>query len=193
MSQYIFYKIVCEDCPEYVYIGSTKSFRHRKYKHKQSCNNINDKSHNLKLYNKIRENGGWDKWSINIIDEGNDLSLTDARIKEEELRVKYNGNLNTIKAYRSEEDCKEYYKEHNKEYCEKNKEKLKEYRENNKQKIKEYYKQYNENNREKRQEYHKNNKQKIKEYRENNKEKIKEYYKQYYRKKKEEALQTTTN
>jgi hypothetical protein len=109
MSQYIFYKIACEDCPEYVYIGSTKSFRSRKYQHKSSCNNTNNKSYNLKLYNKIRENGGWDNWSMNVIDEGNDLTFTQSRIKEEDLRIKYNGNLNSNKAFKK-------YEEHKKEY-----------------------------------------------------------------------------
>jgi len=146
MSQYIFYKIVCEDCPEYIYIGSTKSFRHRKNQHKSKCNNINQKSYNLKLYNKIRENGGWDNWSMVIIDEGNDLTLTDARIKEEELRVKYNGNLNMQKSYSSDEDKKEYKKE----YYINNKiarEKYNEYyqrkkTEKNREKAREYYKEY---------------------------------------------------
>lgn len=99
MSHYIFYKIVCEDCPDYIYIGSTKSFRSRKNQHKNSCNNIDNKKNNLKIYNKIRENGGWDNWNMIIIDEGNDLTFTQARIKEEELRVKYNANLNSQKAY----------------------------------------------------------------------------------------------
>jgi len=53
MSHYIFYKIVCEDCPDYIYIGSSKSYRSRKYQHKCSCNNENDTNHNLKIYQKI--------------------------------------------------------------------------------------------------------------------------------------------
>ncbi len=189
MSHYIFYKIVCEDCPDYIYIGSTKSFRSRKYQHKTNCNNINNKLHNLKLYNKIRENGGWDKWNMIIIDEEDDLTFTQARIKEEELRLKYNGNLNSNKAYISQEEQKECFKEYIKKYRENNKDIIKEkkreydlkYREKNKEKIKEY----NEKNKEK-------IKEKIKEYNEKNKEKIKEkmreYAKQYYQKKKAEAL-----
>jgi len=168
MSQYIFYKIVCEDCPDYIYIGSTKAFRRRKNQHKSICNNLNDKSHNKKLYNKIREFGGWENWSMVIIDEGNYLTLTDARIKEEELRVKYNGNLNMIKAYITEEDKIKNKNELNKKYLEKRREYNKEYRKNNKEKIKEYNKEY------------------TKEYRENNKEKIKERNREYRERKKEE-------
>ena len=173
MSSYIFYKITCEDCPDYIYIGLTKSFRSRKYQHKSNTNKKNNK-----LYNKIRENGGWDNWSMNIIDEGNDLTFLQARIKEEELRIKYNGNLNSNKAYTTEEDNKEKAKE----YYENNKEKRREYLENNK----EYYK-------EKRKEYYKekkreHNKEYYKEYYQNNKEKIKEQKREYYKKKKEEKI-----
>ena len=189
MSHYIFYKIVCEDCPDYIYIGSTKSFRSRKYQHKTCCNNINNKIHNLKIYQKIRENGGWDNWKMIIIDEADDLTFTQARIKEEELRLKYNGNLNSQKAYTTEEDKKESFREYTKKYRENNKDILKE-------KKREYDLEYRENNKEKKgeydKEYYKKNKEKIKEYNEKNKEKIKEYYreysKQYYQKKKAEKL-----
>jgi predicted GIY-YIG superfamily endonuclease len=34
MSYYI-YKICCDDCPDFVYVGSTKAFRQRKAQHKQ--------------------------------------------------------------------------------------------------------------------------------------------------------------
>ena len=123
MSHYIFYKIVCEDCPDYIYIGSTKSLRSRKYQHKNCCNNENNRYHNFKIYQKIRENGGWDNWNMIIIDEGNDLTFTQARIKEEELRLKHNANLNMRKAFITEEETKEREKEYNKEYRENNKEK----------------------------------------------------------------------
>ena len=214
MSHYIFYKIVCEDCPDYIYIGSTKSFRSRKYQHKSNCININQKSYNLKLYEKIRENGGWNNWNMIIIDEEDDLTFTQARIKEEELRLKYNGNLNLYKAYTTEEEAKERNKKIMKNYYENNKEKLtqykKEYIEKNKEQVKEYKKKYNENNKEKyreykklyyqknkeeiteyKKEYYENNKEalaeKKKEYREVNKEKLREYNKEYYKNNKEKA------
>jgi len=169
MSHYIFYKIVCEDCPDYIYIGSTKSYRSRKNQHKTACNNINSKIHNLNLYQKIREYGGWDNWNMIRIDEANELTFTQARIKEEELRLKYNGNLNSRKAYITEEEAKER-KEYQKEYYQNNKEKKREYHQNNKEDILE-----------KKREYYLNNKEKIQEYK-------KEYHKQRYLKKKEEAL-----
>jgi hypothetical protein len=59
--------------------------------------NDNSKKYNRKLYQTIRENGGWDNWRMVIIEECGEISLTQARIKEEEHRVKLNANLNTHK------------------------------------------------------------------------------------------------
>ena len=67
MSYYI-YKICCDDCPDYVYVGSTKAFRQRKNHHKQDCYNENCSRYNRKLYNTIREmDRDWETNLINII------------------------------------------------------------------------------------------------------------------------------
>ena len=147
INDYYFYKITCDDCPDYVYIGSTCNPIRRKCSHKFRCNHINDKNYNNRLYQTIRQNGGWEKWNMVIIDKEEQLTLTDARIKEEALRKEYNGNLNMKKAYKKEEEFKEYYKE----YYQNNKEMMKDYREKNKEilkeKNKEKIKEYYENNR----------------------------------------------
>lgn len=105
MSYYI-YKICCDDCPDYVYVGSTKAFRQRKSCHKKDYN----RGDTTKLYTIIRENGGWDNWRMIILEDIGEVSLTEARIKEEEHRVKLNANLNSYKCHR---DKKEYDKEYN--------------------------------------------------------------------------------
>jgi hypothetical protein len=74
MSYYI-YKICCDDCSDFVYVGSTKAFRQRKNKHKNDCTNENSSNFNLKLYNTIRENGGWDNWRMVIVEELGEVSL----------------------------------------------------------------------------------------------------------------------
>jgi hypothetical protein len=146
---YCIYKIVCDDLPEYIYVGSTKVFRSRKCKHKHNCNNGNTE----KLYTTIRENGGWDNWRMVIIEECGEISFTEARIREEENRMKLKANLNMKKCHRTEEELKEYKKEYKKEYHEANKEELKEYKkewyETNKEKIIEHNKDYHETNKEK--------------------------------------------
>jgi hypothetical protein len=151
MSYYI-YKICCDDCPDFVYVGSTKSFRHRKNQHKTDCYNENSFKYNRKLYTTIRENGGWDNWRMVIIEECGEITFTQARIKEEEHRVKLNGNLNERKCHITKEEKKErdnlyskerrndnleFFRNRDKEYYENNKDKNKEYREKNKEIIEE--------------------------------------------------------
>jgi len=152
MSYYI-YKICCDDCPEFVYVGSTKAFRERKKQHKTTCNNENNKNYNTKLYTTIRENGGWDNFRMVLIEECGEISFTQARIREEEWRVKLNGNLNMKKCHITEEERKEYEKELNKKYRENNadkmKQKNKEFREENPDKIKKYNNKYYSQNKDK--------------------------------------------
>jgi hypothetical protein len=136
MSYYI-YKICCDDCPDFVYVGSTKVFRQRKNQHKKCYNNGDTQ----KLYTTIRENGGWDNWRMVILEDLGEVSLTQSRIKEEEHRVKLNGNLNMRKCHQTEEEKKERH----------NKGSLKSYhnnKEKNKDKKQECEKKYRENNKE---------------------------------------------
>ena len=148
INDYVFYKIVNDDLPEYVYIGSTGCFYKRKWLHKCVCNNPNNKNHNLKLYKTIRDNGGWDRWNMKVIDEAKQLTLTEARIKEEMLRKEYNGNLNTVKAYQTVEERKEYEKDYLKINKEVILEKHKEYRDSHKESILEKKKVFRESNKE---------------------------------------------
>ena len=48
INDYYFYKIVCDDLPHYIYIGSTCDFIRRKSLHKSDCNNINRKNSAVK-------------------------------------------------------------------------------------------------------------------------------------------------
>jgi hypothetical protein len=61
----IIYKIVCNDLSvNDVYVGHTTVFTKRKSLHKVSCNNESNNDYNLKVYNYIRANGGWDNFSM---------------------------------------------------------------------------------------------------------------------------------
>jgi len=104
---YYIYKICCDDCPDYIYVGSTKSLIKRRYDHKYFS-----KVRNQKLYTTIRENGGWDNWRMVILEECDETIDTKrkAEIKEEEYRVKLNANLNSQKCHQTEEERKEYMK-----------------------------------------------------------------------------------
>ena len=109
--KYIIYKIQIKD---YIYIGSTKNFTIRKASHKRDCNNGKD----FLVYNTIRENGGWECCTIVPIREVEVETVLQAHIIEEEERVKYNAQMNAIRAYRTEEEklsYVNYWREENKE------------------------------------------------------------------------------
>lgn len=59
---YYFYKIVCRDTSvKQIYIGKTKDFKNRVMQHK--CKSyLSD----IKLYQVIRNNGGWDNWDMTL-------------------------------------------------------------------------------------------------------------------------------
>ena len=121
MSKYIIYKIYSEDC-DYIYVGSTKNFTRRKHNHKASFND-NVKC-NRKLYKTINEYGGWDNWKMISIEECDETikSRRQAEQKEEEWRVKLNAQLNSQRAYISEEQRIENNKISNKLWRENNEE-----------------------------------------------------------------------
>jgi predicted GIY-YIG superfamily endonuclease len=60
-SRTIIYKICCNDLKiTDVYVGFTTNFNQRKYAHKRCCKYESQKNYNLKLYQTIRANGGWE-------------------------------------------------------------------------------------------------------------------------------------
>ena len=141
INNYIFYKIACDDCPDYIYIGSTVNFIRRKSAHKKCCNDPNHKSYNIKVYQVIREYGGWTNWNMIIIDKAEQLTLTNSRIKEEQLRKEYNGNLNSHQAFTTDDETRDRQKEYREQNKDKISEQQKGYYEENKEKIKERHKE----------------------------------------------------
>ena len=102
-SQTIIYKIFCKnELIEDIYIGHTTNFTKRKYQHKISCNNGNK----LKIYEIIRNNGGWDNWDMIEIAKYNCKDATEARIKEQEHYNELKASLNVKPPYI---DKKQYY------------------------------------------------------------------------------------
>jgi len=155
------YKIVCKDLSiNDCYVGSTTNFNSRRRDHKSNCNNPKIKKYNYKVYEFIRDNGGWDNWDMIMVEEfpcDNKLQL---HRREREFIEMLNATLNNNIPTRTD-----------KQYREDNKEKITQYRADNKEKMKQYSKIYYKDNKEK----YQNNKEKMKQYRENNQEKIKQY------------------
>lgn len=187
IDNYSMYKI----CPKntslnYCYIGHTNYFVYRKRQHELPCINSNHSKAHIKLYQVIRENGGWDEWEMVEIEKFNGKTKLEARIREQELIEEYDANLNMLNAYITEEERaatkkaitekfrienKAKIREQEKKYKEEHKdiiaEQMKKYRQENKEKIYEKTKEYRENNKEQHQECQKT-------WRENNKETLKE-------------------
>ena len=179
-NNYTFYKFSClTDNVECCYVGSTANFLARQLCHKSVCNNTNNKNYNNKLYETIRANGGWNNWKMVIIGELKNINLKEARIKEEEYRVNLKAELNTRRAYISDEIKKEYMNEYAKKYYETN---IKVIKERQKKIGKKYY----ETNKETIKERHK---ECSKKYYETHKEQLKEYGRQYYLKNKLNKLE----
>ena len=99
-SNTIVYKITCNNSEiTDVYVGHTTNFVQRKYAHKDTC--VNKKSHNYKckLYETIRNNGGWDNWKMEIVNFFNCKDHNEARQKEQEYFILLNANLNSIEPF----------------------------------------------------------------------------------------------
>lgn len=181
----IIYKIAKynEEDPLNIYIGHTTDFPNRKSDHKRFCNNPDTNKYNYKIYQYIRANGGWECFNMNEIEKYPCIDANEARAREEHIRKELGATLNSIRAYRTEEEkqeCNKIYKDINNEkskeyrrmYKETNSEKLNEEQQLKKEKRKEYKRINYENNKEK---YKENNRL----YKENNKEKQKEYQRIY--------------
>jgi hypothetical protein len=130
-KSYIIYKIQCnnKDITD-VYIGSTISYRQRKTTHKQCCNCENHPKHNHPKYQFIRDNGGWDNWSMIPIEEYQCETIIQARIREQYWIDNNNATLNTKNANG------------------KNIEKINEWKNNNPEKLLHYRQTYENKNRE---------------------------------------------
>lgn len=150
-SKTIIYKIVCNDLNvTETYVGSTTNMVKRRNSHKGRCNNDKGKGYNLKIYQIIRANGGWDNWSVIQICEFPCNNQEEARTEERRHYELLNASLNMINPYRSQDENVELVKQYKKGYYEDNKdriaEKNREYNENNRGKILDKQKIYYDNN-----------------------------------------------
>ena len=150
-KEVIFYMIKCNDVElTDVYIGSTFNFINRKTQHK-----TNSFTKPFKIYQYIRDNGGWDNFNMNCVDRRVCKDMLEVRQYEQQLIEQYKASLNSIKSFRKETkqeaDHLTYIK-----YAEKHKAKCKEYNAKNKDTIKEYQHQYRLDNAKKIEEYRSN-------------------------------------
>ena len=213
-SKIVIYKIQHESKDELLYVGSTTHFGNRKSLHKSRCYNPNGVAYNYKLYQAIRDNGGWDAFNMVVVKEFPCENKRQAEAEEDKIMREMKTSLNTVRPYVTAEEQRQNKKKTDKKYHEENKDKIKEkkhiYYEQNIEKIKEKRKQYQEENKDKIKKYKaeyqvlnkvklneiskKNYQQNIeqrKQYYEVNKEKINERRRKYYEANKEQIREKT--
>ena len=130
-SKGIIYKIVCKN-PELkgVYVGSTTNLKQRKRQHKCAFSKQHYPLYNIKLYQYIRENGGWENFELVKIEDFPCSTKWDLEKKEREWLEALKADLNQALPTRSPKEYKEakkdYYKDYMIKYQKKNNDFLKE-------------------------------------------------------------------
>ena len=111
-NNYVVYKIECKDKSNpHIYIGSTTNLKSRKWDHKKRYTQPYRYGHKLKLYETMRENGGWDNFEFSPIEELIGVTKLQAHIREQFWIDYYKPNLNSKNAFTDQKQ----YKEDNKE------------------------------------------------------------------------------
>jgi hypothetical protein len=108
-SKTVIYKIVCNDLTIIeLYVGTTTNFIKRKNQHKTACNGKYKQSE-FKVYKTIRDNGGWDNWSMIQIEEYPCANGNEARARERHFYEQLNATLNMQKPALTEEEIENYH------------------------------------------------------------------------------------
>lgn len=108
----VVYQIINKNTFECLYVGSTKNFTRRKWKHKHNCYIDTSK----KIYNKIRDIGGIDNVNINIIQAFRNIEKVELLKKERYYCDLLKPECNMRKAYRSPEEIVEDKRRWKREY-----------------------------------------------------------------------------
>jgi len=145
----VMYKIQHLDNEELLYVGHTTDFIRRQYAHKVCCMNKNSNSYNLKLYEMIRSNGGWDMFSMVLIHKFPCNLKLEACKEEDKVMRELKTTMNSIKAYISPEEQKKIWVENSRKWYSENKEVSQEYYKENKEHISNSQKEYRDKNKEK--------------------------------------------
>ena len=180
----VIYKIVSKDLNiKECYVGHTTNFNRRKSEHKGKCYDINHRCYNLKLYQFIRDNGGFENFDVIIVEKFPCNDKNEASQRERYFYEQLNSNLNSVIPFRTKDERKQIQKCYTETNKEKIAEKSKEHREKNKEDLNEKHKIYRQNNKASiavrdalyRQNHKKESSEYFKQHRINNKEKIKAY------------------
>jgi predicted GIY-YIG superfamily endonuclease len=97
-SKIVIYKLVNKEDYDNanIYIGSTANFTQRKFAHKSDCMNENKNAYNQKIYQFIRENGGWNEWNMIEVEKYPCVDNNEAYAREEHWRIHFKASLRHI-------------------------------------------------------------------------------------------------
>ena len=145
-SKSLVYRIANKDTTYYV--GSTTNFRKRKSQHKSNCKNVKSPEYNKKIYQFIRDNGGWsDEWVMVLVEQYPNCKTSIELLKyEREHYDIYKPEMNVKKPYLYEGEIEEYCKEYKIENTDKIKAYKIEYDKENNEAIKANNKKYRDEN-----------------------------------------------
>jgi hypothetical protein len=152
-SKTVMYKIVPKDLNNnYIYVGSTTEFTKRKSLHKSDCINVSGSRYELKVYQMIRQNGGWNEFEMIEIEKYPCNDKNESSARERYWKEFFNANMNTQVPGRTKKMWFEDNPDYQKNYAENNKNELREkkhnYYETNKDIINNKQKIYNDANKE---------------------------------------------
>ena len=146
MNKGIIYIIKCKDKNiKDCYIGSTTNLKKRKNNHKSDCNNENHKNYGAKKYQFIRNNGGFNNFYFEILEDDIEFNNKKELYNIERYYIEeFKSSLNCELPNRTDKEKKELkqklrkkYKDYDKQYRIDNKKKMTEYQ---KYKAREYRK-----------------------------------------------------
>jgi len=116
------YKIEHIEDESLLYVGFTTNFNKRKGDHKSRIKNVDNKKYKIKLYEMIRDNGGWEMFRMIEIEKYPCNDKREAEKRETEIMKELKASMNSVKSYTNDEERLESKKERNKRYREKLKE-----------------------------------------------------------------------
>ena len=91
------YRLVCNDTKVTdIYVGYTTNFMNRANTHKHVCNNEKNKHYDNEKYKMIRNNGGWENWTMELIELYPCNNRMEARTREQFFYEQMNATMNMI-------------------------------------------------------------------------------------------------
>ena len=98
-SKCCIYKIEHIDDESLVYVGHTTNFVKRKAQHKSNSKNEKGRWYNLKVYQMIRQNGGWDEFKMIEVEKYSCNDKREAERKENQVMKELKANMNSMKSF----------------------------------------------------------------------------------------------